>query len=110
MSEPMLKVIVGSGKYTLIQDHEGKLIALRYGEPWRDCVGDNLILALGHEVESLRSELNEARAAIEMLFNPMSGAEDFCNYDTKKVTGYSFQVGSLMHKQLLKVIQKDPTP
>ena len=56
MSEPMLKVTVCEGKYTVIQEADGHVYALRYGEPWRDVVGDNLILALAQEVETLREQ------------------------------------------------------
>jgi hypothetical protein len=52
----LLEVTVYDGKYTVIQDSSGKLFALRYGQPWRDCVGDGLICALAHEVEKLRED------------------------------------------------------
>jgi hypothetical protein len=32
-------------KYTVIF-HDGELYAERYGEKWRDCLGDNLIYAM----------------------------------------------------------------
>lgn len=48
-------------KYTVIQDKNGKLYALRYGEQWRECVGDNLILRLAQEVVSLREIINNAK-------------------------------------------------
>lgn len=50
----ILEVDISDGKYTVIQDETGAIKALRYGEDWRDCVGDNLILALAQEVERLR--------------------------------------------------------
>lgn len=50
-----LRVTVGNGKYTVISDGSGNLRALRYGEEWRDCTGDGLILALAHEVEAARA-------------------------------------------------------
>lgn len=53
-----LRITVGEGKYTVVQAEGGGLSALRYGEPWRDCVGDGLILALAQEVESLREAVN----------------------------------------------------
>ena len=34
------------GKYTLIERTPGHLVALRYGEEWRDLCGDHLIYAL----------------------------------------------------------------
>ena len=54
-----LRVGVCAGKYTVIQDKTGRLSALRYGEKWRDCYGDNLIYWLAVEVEQLREKLNK---------------------------------------------------
>ncbi len=55
----LLNITVGSGKYTVVMDDKGYLSALRYGEPWRDCCGDNLVYALASEVESLRAALEK---------------------------------------------------
>ncbi len=55
----MLRVTVADGKYTLVQDKDGKQVALRYGQEWRDLVGDNLTLALGHELEAARVALRK---------------------------------------------------
>lgn len=57
-------VTVENGKYTVKQDADGRLTALRYGEPWRDCCGDGLIYALAAEVESLRDLLVGGQAAL----------------------------------------------
>jgi hypothetical protein len=47
------------GKYTVINDN-GKLTALRYGEPWaRDLTGDNLIYSMLVEVDRLKQELKQ---------------------------------------------------
>ena len=40
------------GKYTILNDN-GVITALRYGEPWREFVGDNLIGSLVEEVRRL---------------------------------------------------------
>jgi len=53
----MLSVKIYDGKYTVVQNHQGELKALRYGKEWRDCCGDGLILALAQEVDNLRQEL-----------------------------------------------------
>lgn len=50
----LLRVTVGNGKYTVIQDAKGALRALRYGEEWRDCCGDGMILVLAQEVANLK--------------------------------------------------------
>jgi hypothetical protein len=52
-----MRVKICDGKYTVIQHPDGGLKALRYGQPWRDCAGDGLILALALEVEELREAL-----------------------------------------------------
>ena len=56
----MEKMDFADGKYTVINDN-GKLTALRYGEPWaRDLAGDNLVYWM--LVDSLR--LKEQRDAL----------------------------------------------
>jgi hypothetical protein len=52
------------GKYTVINDR-GKLTALRYGEPWRDITGDNLIYWMLVEVAALKQQLAEQPADTE---------------------------------------------
>ncbi len=42
------------GEYTVTDQPHNVLRALRYGEDWRCCIGDNLVLALASEVEDLR--------------------------------------------------------
>lgn len=61
---PLLSVTVAGGKYTVIQDERGHLKALRYGEPWRDLVGDNLVLALAQEVQELREAIAGSNKAL----------------------------------------------
>lgn len=50
-----MRVDLERGKYTVVMEQDGRLHALRYGEEWRDLVGDKLVLALAQEVELLRS-------------------------------------------------------
>lgn len=52
-----MKIELDNGKYTIIRDESSQLTALRYGSPWRDLTGDNLIHELVYEVERLREEL-----------------------------------------------------
>ena len=64
------RIDVCEGKYTVINDN-GKLSALRYGEPWRDLTGDNLIYWMMVEITSLREKngvLVEALQAMEARF------------------------------------------
>lgn len=54
----MLNVNLENGKYTVIQEDDGRLYALRYGEVWRDLCGDKLVYSLAAEVERLREKIN----------------------------------------------------
>lgn len=42
------------GKYKFYTDERGVLLCLRHGEPWRDFVGDNAVLALYRECLDLK--------------------------------------------------------
>jgi len=47
------------GKYALRRSKDGILWADRYGEPWRNLVGDNLIAAMLYTIEDLSSDNSE---------------------------------------------------
>ena len=73
-----LRVSVNEGKYTVVHDENG-LRALRYGEEWRDCVGDNLICALAYTVEEERirsAELLKLLQEIKGVINNTFGGRD----------------------------------
>lgn len=67
MSNERLRVECGEGKYTLIQEADGRLHALRYGDPWRECVGDGLILALGCDLEAAKATVAEQGKTIDAM-------------------------------------------
>lgn len=58
----MLRLELGQGKYTYILHDDGRQEALRYGEPWRDLVGDNLVFHLGSTIETLQARVKELEA------------------------------------------------
>ena len=58
----MERLTLADGKYTVINDN-GALTALRYGEPWRDLAGDNLLYCLFVELEMTRKERDALRSA-----------------------------------------------
>lgn len=58
MSEQHLNVSVDNGKYTVIMEANGRMHALRYGEPWQDLSGNKLVYCLAAEVEALRNALH----------------------------------------------------
>lgn len=50
----------GDGKYTVKFHPDGKLTALRNGEPWdRDLTGDKLVYCMLSEVDKLKGELKD---------------------------------------------------
>ena len=55
----MSKIELMDGKYTVVNELEegGGFRALRYGEEWRNLVGDNLVLSMAYEIEYLREGL-----------------------------------------------------
>ena len=59
MAEQRLNVSVDNGKYTVIMESDGRLHALRYGEPWQDLTGNNLVYFLAAELEEARRQLAE---------------------------------------------------
>lgn len=52
------RVDVCDGKYSVVIDDDYNLIALRYGQSWRDCIGDNLIYCLAVELKEAREKIN----------------------------------------------------
>lgn len=55
------EIILDQGKYTIVFDEEtATLKALRHGEDWQDLTGNKLVLALFHEIETLRSAFEAA--------------------------------------------------
>lgn len=55
------RLTICDGKYTLIYNEEtGEFRALRYGEQWRDLVGDKMVLALLTEILDGRKKATEA--------------------------------------------------
>ena len=54
------------GKYTVINDN-GKLTALRHGEPWQDLCGNNLVYWMLVEVDRLKAERDGLVAVMEGL-------------------------------------------
>lgn len=61
----VLNVSVADGKYTVKMSQAGRLHALRYGEPWRDCVGDNLIYYLAVELQETRGQRDRALELVQ---------------------------------------------
>jgi hypothetical protein len=61
------QVTVADGKYTVqigVGLHAGQLNALRYGEPWQDLTGNNLVYWLAVELREARVEVERLKAVV----------------------------------------------
>ena len=88
-----LRVTVANGKYTVVLPEKGGLYALRYGEKWRDCCGDGLILSLALRIEELQEELSGQKKEdiiAEYLFEEGKVAIDRCGIHHLDRTAYIF--------------------
>jgi hypothetical protein len=54
-----------NGKYTVVNNN-GILTALRYGEPWQDLSGNNLVYWMLIEVDRLKTENKELKDALQL--------------------------------------------
>lgn len=59
------EIIKIDGKYSIriinkIENGKPNLTidALRYGEKWRDCIGDNLIFAMAYKIQDLQTDVD----------------------------------------------------
>lgn len=63
---------VANGKYTVVIGPCGQLSALRYGEPWQDLTGNNLVYCLAVELREAR--IDGDPAAMHPLTDSTRGA------------------------------------
>lgn len=57
MSDLDIDITLDDGKYRYTFDNKGHAKAYRYGEPWRDVVGDGLVLAMAYHIAELETNL-----------------------------------------------------
>lgn len=86
----MSKIVLNDGKYTVINDlnEGGGFIALRYGEEWRNLAGDNLILAMYHEIEALQAQVDELKSlSLWAIRRTHKSYKEFAYNEFEKITG-----------------------
>jgi hypothetical protein len=66
----MTRIELEDGKYTALYDN-GILIALRYGEPWRDMTGDKFTAALVDRIDQLETKIEADRAAMRLALDAL---------------------------------------
>lgn len=62
------EIKVCDGKYTLQHTNGVGLRCLRYGEPWRDLIGDELALALVQRIEALEESHEELLFRLKYVY------------------------------------------
>ena len=60
-----LRMDFSDGKYTVVYYDNGKLVALRFGEVWRDLTGDKMVFWMLHEANQLREQRDELLKALD---------------------------------------------
>lgn len=100
------KVELMDGKYTLEHNNGVGLRCLRYGEYWRDLVGDSMVLALVSEVEELREKVaktdptDDGRAEFEAWVSNTFECS-WCAFDQmNKMDGTTTYVYDVRHKSI----------
>lgn len=68
-------VIIEDGKYAITGLETGQLRALRHGQPWRELVGDKLVLALAQEIRKLRGQLDRLSPQTRCTGNRLTETE-----------------------------------
>ena len=63
---------LAEGKYTVRHNAGLDLRASRYGEPWRDLVGDGLVLAMAQEIDDLKNRVTYLEHVNEELHTQWS--------------------------------------
>lgn len=56
-----IDIELADGKYRVVMGDDYYLKALRYGEHWRDLVGDNLVYNMACEIQQLRQQIEDAK-------------------------------------------------
>lgn len=70
-------IISNDIKYEIGVDQQGRLVALRHGEPWRNCAGDNLLYALYHyalDLEESNASTTNLAHKLDVLLNGENAA------------------------------------
>ena len=82
MSDYPTSINLCDGKYTIIYDFAtGQSECLRYGQPWRQLVGDKMVLACFDEIVRLRAELAAAQATKEQMREALKRCTKFTQED-----------------------------
>lgn len=69
-------ITLDEGKYEIGMDDENHFTALRYGEPWRDLTGDNLMLAMFDRIQDYKVVRASQQELVKQLDGLINGTDD----------------------------------
>lgn len=87
MKTDIPNITIYDGKYTLIFEPTN-MRALRYGEKWRDIIGDGFIMALGQEILDMASVIKGLMEIAEQAMPDTYFASDGCTQAARKILGH----------------------
>ena len=70
-----MRVSVEGGKYTYVITETNSRV-LRYGELWRDAIGDKFTYSMAAEIESLREQVEKLTAALKLAREALGEVQD----------------------------------
>jgi len=68
-------------KYQVILSSEGFLLAKRYGQSWRNCVGDGLISTLAQDIETLNERIKTTELKLSTAIDALKRISDYSAED-----------------------------
>lgn len=90
-----MKVEIEDGKYTY-DFNGGNAHVLRYGEPWRDVVGDKFIYCMASEIDELRTANEKLVEHVKVLREAMNKLACLGNGDA-----YGNSIGNCIAQEAL---------
>ena len=102
----MLKISLCDGKYEITRSDDFSVFsALRHGKPWRNLVGDNLVLALCDEICELRKSSEPAESPPDSPASPVQQA----NHEIKPCESCGTEVAILVSGKVCEDCYRNQT-
>jgi hypothetical protein len=98
------EIELSDGKYKYIRYKEGGQEALRYKEPWRDLVGDNLTYFMGVEIEELQKKLLTSQAQVVQLREALKLIQREHSVTMREVSEVGYSDGMCLKPSLLDAV------
>lgn len=85
------RIDLDDGKYSVLHENGAGLRAYRYGEPWRELAGDNLVFAMANKIEEAEKKaLTPAEQSFLLGLLKHEREDIFFKVQSLKVAGRAF--------------------